>query len=37
MQCDRDAHVSGEDLHAVGASVNAWSATDHCRKKRIIH
>jgi hypothetical protein len=33
VQCDGDAHVSDDDHHAVGASVNAWSATDHCRRR----
>jgi hypothetical protein len=33
MQCDRDAHISGEYHHAVGASVYAWSSTYHCRRR----
>jgi Reverse transcriptase (RNA-dependent DNA polymerase) len=28
-----DAHVGGDNHHAVGASVHAWSATDHCRQR----
>jgi hypothetical protein len=33
VQCNGDANVSGGDHHAVGASVHAWSATDHCRRR----
>jgi hypothetical protein len=33
VKCDGDAHVSGDSHHAVGASVNAWSVTDHRRRR----
>jgi hypothetical protein len=33
VQRPRDAHVSGENHYAIGASVHAWSATDHCRRR----
>jgi hypothetical protein len=33
VQCDGDAHVSGDDHHAVGASMHAWSATDDCQRR----
>jgi hypothetical protein len=33
VQCDGDAHVGGDDHYAVGASVHAWSATDHRRRR----
>jgi hypothetical protein len=33
VQCDGDVHVSGEDHHAVGASVHARSAIDHWRRR----
>jgi hypothetical protein len=33
VQCDGDAHVSGDHHHAFRASVYAWSATDHCRRR----
>jgi hypothetical protein len=33
VQCDGNAHVSGDSHYAIGASVHAWSATDHCRRR----
>jgi hypothetical protein len=33
VQCDGDALVSGKNHDAFGASVHAWSATDHCRSR----
>jgi hypothetical protein len=35
VQCDGDSHVSGDHHYAVGASVHAWSATDHCRRRYV--
>jgi hypothetical protein len=33
VQRDGDAHVGGDGHYAVGDSVHAWSATDHCRRR----
>jgi hypothetical protein len=33
VQCKRYAHVSGDHHYAVGASVHAWSATDHSQTR----
>jgi hypothetical protein len=33
VNCDGDAHISGDHHYGAGASVHAWSATYHCRRR----